>query len=268
MAQGARGLIAVFGQADTRQGGLNALPTLRGELGEQRAPGAACSGEREFEVLKHRQVFEYCRALKLTPDTEIGDGALVEPGQVFVAAEENFARIGAGFAGHDIHHRGLARAVRADDRSELPFLDDEREIVQRLEAVETDGDAIQIKQDVAGCPYSCRAHARFLIATGSWTGTGVFVGATRRGRGQGRFRRIPTIPCGNTRVVSTKRPPRKNSQISGTAPVSQVLARLTNTAPIIAPVRVPRPPTETQIAISIELPGENSLGLMIPTCGT
>ncbi len=50
--------------------------------------------------------------------------------------------------------------------------------------------------------------------------------------------------------------------------VSQVFARLTNPAPSIAPTSVPRPPTDTQIAISIELPGENSLGLMMPTCGT
>ncbi len=31
---------------------------------------------------------------------------------------------------------------------------------------------------------------------------------------------------------------------------------------------VPRPPTATQMAISIELAGANSPGLMMPTCGT
>jgi hypothetical protein len=59
-----------------------------------------------------------------------------------------------------------------------------------------------------------------------------------------------------------------NSQVSGAAPVSQVFAALTRIAPTIAPDNVPRPPTETQMAISIEFPGENSLGLMMPTCGT
>ena len=34
------------------------------------------------------------------------------------------------------------------------------------------------------------------------------------------------------------------------------------------PTSVPRPPTATQIAISIEFDGCISLGLMIPTCGT
>jgi len=43
---------------------------------------------------------------------------------------------------------------------------------------------------------------------------------------------------------------------------------LTSTAPATAPYSVPRPPTATQITTSIELIGENSLGLMMPTCGT
>ena len=36
----------------------------------------------------------------------------------------------------DVHHRGLAGAVRADDGAHLARLDDERQVVQRLEAVE------------------------------------------------------------------------------------------------------------------------------------
>ncbi|MCY1243397.1 hypothetical protein D3C81_1910170 [compost metagenome] len=34
------------------------------------------------------------------------------------------------------------------------------------------------------------------------------------------------------------------------------------------PISVPRPPTATHTAISIELPGDISPGLMMPTCGT
>ena len=47
--------------------------------------------------------------------------------------------------------------------------------------------------------------------------------------------------------------------------VKKLLAPLTRPAPTAS---VPRPPTATQIAISIELAGDISLGLMIPTCGT
>ena len=62
--------------------------------------------------------------------------------------------------------------------------------------------------------------------------------------------------------------PRKNSQYSGKLTVNQLFARLTRKAPITGPISVPRPPTATQMAISIELPTDISDGLMIPTCGT
>src|SRR5213078_1088899 len=125
--------------------------------------------------------------------------------------------------------------------------------------------AIQVEQHVAGRTHGRgRIHICFSAATGGLTAKA----DAGRAPGHGRWRKIPTMPRGNTSVVSTNSPPRKNSQISGAALVSQVFARLTRTAPIIAPVSVPRPPTDTQIAISIELPGENSLGLMMPTCGT
>src|SRR5437899_1298627 len=185
--------------------------------------------------------------------------------RISAAAEEHLARIRPGFAGDDIHHRRLAGAVRTDDRAQFAFLDNKRQIVQCLEPVEADRDAVEIQQDVAGRMRDRgRLHMRFSAAIGASIGNG----APERRRGQGNCRKTPTMPRGKTSVVSTNSPPRKNSQISGAAVVSQVFARLTSTAPIAAPTSVPRPPTETQIATSIELPGENSLGLMMPTCGT
>ena len=50
--------------------------------------------------------------------------------------------------------------------------------------------------------------------------------------------------------------------------VNQLFAPLTKKAPTIGPISVPRPPTAAQIAISIELAGDISPGLMMPTCGT
>ena len=61
---------------------------------------------------------------------------------------------------------------------------------------------------------------------------------------------------------------RGSRQTVGKAPVSQVLPILTIKAPITGPISVPRPPTATQSTASMELPGANSLGLMMPTCGT
>ncbi len=52
------------------------------------------------------------------------------------------------------------------------------------------------------------------------------------------------------------------------AAVSQLLPPLTSQAPSTAPSSVARPPTATQIAISIEFEGCISLGLMMPTWGT
>ncbi|MCY1450552.1 hypothetical protein D9M71_673690 [compost metagenome] len=43
---------------------------------------------------------------------------------------------------------------------------------------------------------------------------------------------------------------------------------LTRPAPSSGPISVPRPPKATQTAASIELVGDISLGLMMPTCGT
>ena len=76
------------------------------------------------------------------------------------------------------------------------------------------------------------------------------------------------MPLGIRIVTSTNRSPSANSQALGMTSVSQVLPRLTRTAPSAAPTSVPRPPTATQITASIEFCGANSLGLMMPSCGT
>ncbi len=62
--------------------------------------------------------------------------------------------------------------------------------------------------------------------------------------------------------------PRANSQYSGKATVNQLFMPLTRPAPSSGPISVPRPPRATQIAASMELVGDISLGLMMPTCGT
>src|SRR5262249_43287444 len=78
----------------------------------------------------------------------------------------------------------------------------------------------------------------------------------------------PATPRGRNRVTRMKISPRKYSQYSGNACVKKLFAPFTRPAPKAAPTSVPRPPTATQMAISIELAGDISLGLMMPTCGT
>src|SRR5205823_13708069 len=83
-----------------------------------------------------------------------------------------------------------------------------------------------------------------------------------------RQSRNPASPRGRNSVTRTNSSPSANSQYSGNALVNQLLPRLTAAAPNTGPTSVPRPPTAVQISISIELAGDISLGLMIPTCGT
>src|SRR6185436_17849796 len=84
------------------------------------------------------------------------------------------------------------------------------------------------------------------------------------------FLRISKLerPPGKNSVTAMNSTPSTYSQASGRATVNQLLAPLTTNAPSTPPSRLPRPPTATQIAISIELLGWNSLGLMMPTWGT
>ncbi len=53
--------------------------------------------------------------------------------------------IRARLAGDDVHHGGLAGAVRADDAAQLSRLDVQRQRVERLEAVEADGQLLEIE---------------------------------------------------------------------------------------------------------------------------
>ena len=53
---------------------------------------------------------------------------------------------GPGLAGDDVHHGGLAGAVRADDGAHLAGIDGERQLVEGAEAVERNGDAVEIEQ--------------------------------------------------------------------------------------------------------------------------
>src|SRR5947208_10583234 len=60
------------------------------------------------------------------------------------AVEIDIPLVRPRLAGDHIHHGGLAGAVRADDRAHLARLNRQREIVERLKAVERDRNGIKI----------------------------------------------------------------------------------------------------------------------------
>src|SRR5437867_5022144 len=76
------------------------------------------------------------------------------------------------------------------------------------------------------------------------------------------------MPFCMNRVTKMNNNPNANNHRSGKAAVNQLFNPFTVKAPMIGPIKLPRPPTAAQITISIELPGDISDGLMMPTCGT
>jgi len=90
---------------------------------EQRALDAMIDVEREQEIVLHGLAFKYRRLLEFSADAEFGDAGLVEAGQIGDAVEQHRPLVRLGLAGDDVHHRGLAGAVRADDGAHLAGLE-------------------------------------------------------------------------------------------------------------------------------------------------
>src|SRR5688572_29123985 len=213
-------------------------------------------------------LLEHGRLLELAADAGVGDLGFGKLGEIDRLPEERGAVVRPGPAGDDVHHRGLASAVGADDAAQLARFDHEVELVERLEAVEAHAYVLEIKYGAVRDIERARVHDATLRRTG------VVARAERKPRCRNHGRRTlscamtPTTPLGRKSVTAMNSSPRKNSQYSGKATVNQLLAPLTMPAPRMAPTSVPCPPTATHTAISIEIAGDISLGLMMPTCGT
>src|SRR3989344_5976182 len=274
-------------EVDELQHGANAVELLATELEEHRGARTAVGLERELQVLEHAQVLEDGRLLKLAADADLGDLVLALFQQVDGRAEEGRATVRPGLAGDDVHHRGLARAIGADDAAHLAHGDVQAQLVERLETIEADLDVVEVEDRAVGQVDLVRIvhHAAIVgLATARLARVGGRVQGSQQGLAAffhqvgghaftsafllSSFFTPPTMPSGRNRVTSTKSKPRKYSQNSGKATVNQLLAPLTKKAPMIGPISVARPPTAVQMAISMEAAADISLGLMMPTCGT
>jgi len=111
---------------------------------EQCLAGAPLALESEQKVVLDRVHVEHGRLLEFAADAEFGDLRLVELGKIMRAVEQNVAFVGPRLAGDDVHHRGLAGAIRADDGAHLARLDRDREIVDGAEAVERHRHGVQV----------------------------------------------------------------------------------------------------------------------------
>ena len=76
------------------------------------------------------------------------------------------------------------------------------------------------------------------------------------------------MPSGKNRTTATNRPPRITGHHSGKRAVRTLRAALIPTAPMIAPMRLLRPPVATQTTISSDGRTPIWLGVIMPTCGT
>src|SRR5258706_4549336 len=212
----------------------------------------------ELEILEHAVLLEDGGLLELAADAGVGDLRFRKPCKVDGLAEEHRASVGTRLARDHVHHGGLARAVRADYAAQLADVDRQRKLGKRLETVEADRDVLQVEHHAVRDVEAPGGDVREAAALVGGGGVG----------GHAFFLSRPMMPCGRNSVTRMKMRPSAYSQYSGKACVKKLFAPLTAPAPMIAPASVPRPPTATQMAISIELAGDISLGLMMPTCGT
>ena len=138
--------VAPVAEANDAEDLIDALGRRGRRPAEERRCRAARTGHRQFEVVAHRMALEDGRLLELAADAERGNGRLVKTSQVDGTVEIDVAGIRPRLAGDHVHHGGLAGAIGADDGTHLARLDDQRERVQRLEAIEGDGDAVEVEQ--------------------------------------------------------------------------------------------------------------------------
>src|SRR6516164_5260515 len=113
---------------------------------EQSLARAPVALQREADIVLDRVHIEHGRLLELAANAKERDLGLVEAREIVGAIEVDLAGVGSGFAGDHIHHGGLAGTVGTDDGTHLSGLDGEGEIVERAEAVERHGDAVEIEK--------------------------------------------------------------------------------------------------------------------------
>ena len=184
--------------------------------------------------------------------------------------------VGPGLARDDVHQRRLARAVGSDQTAQLALFQLQRDVGQRLEALEADRQLLDPQHQGAmrGLGYghrddgrrvfrcrvvSRRAHSQRLPRPSPENG----------GEGEPQLgNEADQAPRQKQRHDDEQRHPARTARPTESCSSASSCRRRRSTAPITAPTSDPRPPTATQIAISIEFEGCISLGLMIPTCGT
>src|SRR4051812_533524 len=216
VAEAAGETVAGIGEADRLQHLVDLLGLRPAAAPEQRTLDAVVDIEREQQIVLHGLALEHGRLLEFTADAELGDAGLVQSRQIGDSVEQHGAFVGLGLSGDDVHHRGLAGAVRADDGAHLAGLERQREVVDGVEAVERDVHTVEIQHcgGRAGVhDVHCASSAILGWVTPSSAAALAMVAASRLSFDEShQALKVPTMPLGSSNVTRMNMAPSMNSQ--------------------------------------------------------
>src|SRR5579862_1597609 len=110
----------------------------------------------QHDVVHDGQVAPLARGLERADQPEPGDGVGTLADE-WLAGERDGARVRPTESGHQVNHRALARAVRADQPDHLAFGDREGAIPHRVDAAEGLGQVLDLEQRGSHSPARLRA---------------------------------------------------------------------------------------------------------------
>src|SRR5262245_11259841 len=176
LASGERGKPDLLERALDLLGGA-AIMCGRAERVEEALPGVA----GDPQVLRHRKLREHALDLQRAFDAEPADLVRLEPGDL-ATVEEDPAGVGREQAGYQVEERGLAGAVRADDRVQPPAGEAEAQVVDRGQSAEALGQSLGAQDRLA------HGSVRSLVSTAA--------AGSRSVSRNSHSRHNPTMPLG------------------------------------------------------------------------
>ena len=104
----------------------------------------------QLQILKHGELLKHRGLLKLAANAKLRNLRLGVAQQVNGAAKEHRTRIRSGLASDDVHHRGLACAVRPNDAAQLAGRNVQGQLVNGLKAIKTNRHVFKVQDSAVG----------------------------------------------------------------------------------------------------------------------
>src|SRR4029077_13051749 len=132
-------------ETNQAKGFLDTRKSLLAKPGTKRMEPALIFVHCKVQILPDRMLFENRWFLKFAADPGARDSGFVQTSQVDRLAQENVPAVRFGLPGNNIHHRCFSGAVGPDDTTQFSIVDGKRKLIQRLDAVEADGNIVKVK---------------------------------------------------------------------------------------------------------------------------